>query len=100
MLFRLQGEEIRSLYATGVSSRFSSDVVEAFFGTLEAVEAIPGLSDLRALASLRFRNRPTRRFEFGLPSGWRLVGRREVETGIPVLVMEEIRGEGKGGPGD
>lgn len=100
MRFRLQGEEIRSLYATGLSSRFPSDVIDAFFGTLEAVEAAPALGDLRALVSLRFRNQPGSRFEFGLLAGWRLVGRREVEAGTPVLIVEEIRGEGKGGPGD
>lgn len=100
MRFILQGEEIRSLYATGVSSRFTSDVIDAFFGALEAVEASPGLGDLRALVSLRFKNQPAGRFEFGLPAGWRLVGRREVEAGRPVLIVEEIRGKGKGGPGD
>jgi plasmid maintenance system killer protein len=100
MRVRLQGEEIRSLYATGVSSRFPSDVIEAFFGALEAVEAAPKADDLHALASLRFRNEPTDHIEFGLRSGWSLVGRREFEAGIPILIMEDIRGEGEGGPGD
>ncbi|NJD26890.1 MAG: hypothetical protein FIA92_01170 [Chloroflexi bacterium] len=100
MRFRLQSEEIRSLYATGRSSRFPSDVVMAIFGVLEAIEAAPGLSDLRSLASLRLTTHSTGKVEFGLSSGYTLGGRQTNEAGTLIIVIEEIRGEGKGGPGD
>ena len=99
MRFRLEGEEIRSLYATGVSSRLPREVADAIFGTLEAVEAAPGLADLRALLSLRFRNRPENRFEFGLPAGFKLAGRRAVERGSLVLIIDEIRRDREGRAG-
>lgn len=90
MRCRLQSEEIRSLYTTGISSRVPSDVVVAIFGVLEAIEAATAPADLRSLVSLRFRNHPTGRFEFGLPSDWRLMGRRVVEDGSPVMVIVDI----------
>jgi hypothetical protein len=96
MRFRLEGEEIRSLYATGSASRLRREVIDAIFGTIEAIEAAPGVADLRALISLRFRSRPPNRFEFGLPGGYKLAGRRVIEDAGPVLIIDEIRGEGKG----
>lgn len=100
MRFRLQTEEIRSLYATGRSSRFPSDVVMAVFGVLEAIEAAPELTDLRSLASLRLATHSTGKVEFGLPSGYMLGGRQTNEAGTPIILIEELRGEEKGGPGD
>ena len=99
MRFRLEGEEIRSLYVTGRSSRVPSDVVVAIFGVLEAIEAAAGPADLRSLVSLRFNNHPTSQFEFGLPFDWRLVGRHVVEAGVPLMVIDGIREE-RGGLGD
>ena len=99
MRFRFKGEEIRSLYATGRSSRVPSDVVVAIFGVLEAIEAAAGPADLRSLVSLRFSNHPSGQFEFGLPHGCRLLGRHVVEAGVPLMVIDGIRAE-KGGLGD
>jgi plasmid maintenance system killer protein len=100
MRCRLEGEEIRSLYATGRSSRVPSDVVVAIFGVLEAIEAASAPADLKSLLSLRFSNRPSGQFEFGLPSDWRLVGRRVVEAGVPLMIIEDIRALEKGGLSD
>ena len=95
MRFRLEGKEIRSLYATGVSSRVPSDVVTAIFGVLEAIEAADDLADLRSLVSLRFSNDPSGRFEFGLPSDWWLAGRHAVEAGLRLMIVDDIRGMGE-----
>lgn len=100
MRFRCEGEEIRSLYATGRSSRVPSDVVVAIFGVLEAIEAAAGPADLRSLVSLRFSNHPSGQFEFGLPFDWRLVGRQVVEAGVRLMIIDDIRAMEKGGLGD
>lgn len=100
MQCRLEGEEIRSLYATGLSSRVPSDVMVAIFGVLEAIEAASAPADLQSLLSLRFRNRPSGRFEFGLSSDWWLAGRRVVEDGVPLMIIEEILTFEKGGQSD
>ncbi|NJD27656.1 MAG: hypothetical protein FIA92_05110 [Chloroflexi bacterium] len=99
MRFRLQDEELRSLYATGTSSRVTDDVAMTIFGVLEAIEAAASLDDLRSLVSLRFSNHPSDQFEFALPSGWRLIGRRVAEAGSPVMIIDEIRGNGEGRAG-
>src|SRR5437588_30347 len=99
MRFRLSGREVRSLYASGVSRRFSADVIGAFFGALEAIQAAPGESDLRSLVSLSFVASRSGALRLHLRSGFWLVGRREIEQDNTVFVIEEIQPPAKGGPG-
>lgn len=99
MRYRLSGREVRSLYASGVSRRFPADVVGAFFGALEAIQAAPTETDLRALVSLSFETSRTGALRLNLRSGFSLVGQRVIEQGATVFVIEEIDPPAKGGPG-
>ena len=98
MRFRLSGREVRSLYASGVSRRFPADVIGAFFGALEAIQAAPSETDLRALVSLSFEASRSGALRLKLRSGFWLVGRREIEQGATVFVIEGIHPPAKGGP--
>lgn len=98
MRFRLSGREVRSLYASGVSRRFPADVAAAFFGALEAIQAAPAETDLRALVSLSFEASRSGALRLNLRSGFWLVGRRVIEQGATVFVIEEIHPPAKGGP--
>ena len=99
MRFRLSGQEVRSLYTTGSPGRYPSDVISAFFGSLEAIEAASALADLEALVSLRMETQTDGRGVFGLPSDWYLEARLITEEGVPILNIKMFRGAAKGGPG-
>lgn len=95
MRFRLSGREVRSLYASGVSRRLPANVVDAFFGALEAIQAAPSEADLRALLSLSFETRSAA-VRLSLQSGFWLLGRRVSEGNATVLVFEEIQSPAEG----
>lgn len=99
MRFRFSGQEVRSLYSTGSPGRYPSEVITAFFGTLEAIEAAPSMADLEALASLVCETHPNGRVSFGLPSGWRLDAEVVPEGEATVLSITMTRGAVKGGQG-
>ena len=99
MRFRLSGQEVRSLYSTDSPGRYPSEVITAFFGTLEAIEAAPSMADLEALASLACEPHPDGRVLFGLPSGWCLVGQFGREEGAEVLAIAMTGGALEGGLG-
>lgn len=99
MRFRLSGQEVRSLYSTGSPGRYPSEVITAFFGTLEAIEAAPSMADLEALASLVCETHPDGRASFGLPSGWCLNAEVVPEDEATVLSIVMTRGAVKGGQG-
>lgn len=96
MRFRLSGREVRSLYDTGVSRGIPADVIDAFFGVLEAIEAAPVEADLRALRSLSFVSNRSGGLRWTLRSGFWLVGRRVNEKGATVFVIDEIHSPEKG----
>lgn len=92
MRFRFSGEEVRSLYTTGTPGRYPSELISAFFGTLEAIEAAPTMADLEALASLPSGTPADGRVVFGLPAGWRLDARKATEkVGVAVLTIKLMR---------
>ena len=99
MHFRLSGQEVRSLYTTGSPGRYPSEVISAFFGALEAIEAAPAIADLEALVSLSCEIQTDGRVVFGLPSDWHLEARPTTEGGAAVLIIKMFRGAAKGGPG-
>lgn len=99
MRIRLLGKEVRSLYASGASDRFPGDVIPAFFGVLEAIEAAPDVADLHALVSVAFESQADGAVRFGLRAGMSLVCRTEMEDGATIFTIEKIERSAKGGPG-
>jgi hypothetical protein len=92
MRFRLEGEEVSSLYASGQTSRIPTDVRDAFFGVLEAIEAAAGSSDLDALLSVSPDHGPGARLRFPLDREWSLLARRELVDGEQVIAVTDIAG--------
>jgi hypothetical protein len=90
MRFRLESEEVISLYASGQAPAIPIDVREAFFGVLEAVEAAVGLTDLDALFSVSPDYGPGTRVGFPLHDGWSLQCHREPVADEMVLVVNSI----------
>jgi len=92
MRFRLEGEEVSSLYASGQTSRIPTDVRDAFFGVLEAIDAAAGASDLDALLSVSPEYGPGARLRFPLDGEWSLLARRELVDGEQVIAVTGITG--------
>lgn len=90
MRFRLEGEEVISLYASGQSHRIPIDVRDAFFGVIEAIEAADGSSDLDALLSVSPEHGAGGRLRFPLADEWSLYARRELVRGEQVLAVGSI----------
>ena len=99
MRFRLSGQEVRSLYSTGSPGRYPSEVITAFFGALEAIEAAPSIADLEALASLACEALSDGRVSFGLSSGWVLEGQFIIDDGVEALALAITGGVLEGGQG-
>jgi hypothetical protein len=90
MRFRLESEEVSSLYASGQAPGIPIDVRDAFFGVLEAVEAAVGWTDLDALFSLSPDYGPGVRVRFRLRDGWSLECHRELVADEMVLVVNTM----------
>lgn len=88
----LEGEEVSSLYASGQTPRIPTDVRDAFFGVLEAIEAATGSSDLDALLSVSPEYGPGARLRFPLDGDWSLLARRELVDGEQVIALTGISG--------
>lgn len=89
MRFRLESEEVISLYASGQAPGIPIDVRDAFFGVLEAVEAAVWFTD-DPLFSLSPAYGPGTRVRFLLNDGWSLQCHREPVAGEMVLVVNAI----------
>jgi hypothetical protein len=90
MRFRLESEEVISLYASGQTPDIPIDVRDAFFGVLEAVEAAVRLTDLDALFSVSPDYGPGAGVRIQLHDGWSLHCQRELVTDEMVLVVNTI----------